>query len=154
MTIRVFLALVLIAYGVMKLLGMQLSTGDLSQVKFGEASPMIVTWHFFSLSPLYHHSIGIAQIVTGILLLIRRTAPIGALCFHVIIINIVLINFGYDIATDVKILSSILLAMDLFLIAHYRRIYNFLLLSEAKLEEVLASTGGHAKPEEVTSRRL
>src|SRR5438309_405331 len=24
---------------------------------FGDTSPMIVTWHFFSLSPLYHHAI-------------------------------------------------------------------------------------------------
>lgn len=96
----------------MKLLRLQLSTGDLSDVRFGDASPMLVTWHFFSLSPLYHNAIGVAQIVTGLLLLFPRTAPVGVLCFLAIILNIVLINFGYDIATDVKVFGSILLALD------------------------------------------
>jgi hypothetical protein len=68
LAIRVLLASVFVLYGVLKLLDLQLSTGDLSDMRFGQASPMLVTWHFFSLSPLYHHSIGIAQVITGILL--------------------------------------------------------------------------------------
>jgi uncharacterized membrane protein YphA (DoxX/SURF4 family) len=134
---RIILAAVFMLYGAMKLLGLQLSTGDLSDTRFGDASPMIVTWHFFSLSPLYHHAIGVAQIITGLLLIVPRTAPVGALCFFVIILNIVLINFGYDIATDVKILSSVLLALDCFLLAHYWRRYRLLLLSESALDEIL-----------------
>ncbi len=134
--VRVVLAAVFVLYGVLKLLGLQLATGDLSSVRFGEASPLIVTWHFFSLSPLYHHSIAIAQIVTGILLLIRRTAPVGALCFFVIIVNIVLINFGYDIATDVKIFSVILLSLDCLLMWSYWRRYRLLFLSDAALDEL------------------
>jgi uncharacterized membrane protein YphA (DoxX/SURF4 family) len=135
--IRIILAAVFILYGTMKLLGLQLSTGDLSDTRFGDASPMLVTWHFFSLSPLYHHSIGVAQIITGLLLIVPRTAPVGALCFFVIILNIVLINFGYNIATDVKILSSMLLAFDCFLLACYWRRYRLLLLSESAFEELL-----------------
>jgi uncharacterized membrane protein YphA (DoxX/SURF4 family) len=135
--IRIILAAVFILYGVLKLLGLQLSTGDLSDIRFGDASPMLVTWHFFSLSPLYHHAIGVAQIITGLLLIAPRTAPVGALCFFVIILNIVLINFGYDIATDVKVLSLVLLALNCVLLAHYRQRYRLLLLSEASLNEVL-----------------
>src|SRR4051812_34781746 len=101
LAIRALLAGGFILYGGMEVLGLQLATGDVYDGRFGDASPLIVTWHFFSLSPLYHHAIGIAQIVTGLLLLVPRTAAIGALCFFVIILNIVLINFGYDIATDV-----------------------------------------------------
>jgi uncharacterized membrane protein YphA (DoxX/SURF4 family) len=134
--VRVVLAAVFVLYGVLKLLGLQLATGDLSSVRFGEASPLIVTWHFFSLSPLYHHSIAIAQIVTGILLLIPRTAPVGALCFFVIIVNIVLIIFGYDIATDVKIFSVILLSLDCLLMWSYWRRYRLLFLSDAALDEL------------------
>ena len=137
LSIRVLLAVVFVLYGVLKLLGLQLATGDLSDVRFGQASPMIVTWHFFSLSPLYHHSIAIAQIVTGILLLLPRTAPVGALCFLVIILNIVLINFGYDIATDVKIFSVILLMLDCLLLWSYRRRYRLLFLSDSRLDELL-----------------
>jgi hypothetical protein len=40
---------------------------------------MLVTWHFFNLSPLYHNAIGIAQIIAGVLLIGQRTAAIGAL---------------------------------------------------------------------------
>src|SRR3954447_23475674 len=124
--IRIILAAFFVLYGAMKLLGVQLSTGDLSDVRFGDASPMIVTWHFFSLSRLYHDAIGVAQIVTGLLLIVPRTAPVGALCFFVIVLNIVLINFGYDIATDVKVLSCVLLALDCALLAHYWRRYRVL----------------------------
>jgi uncharacterized membrane protein YphA (DoxX/SURF4 family) len=131
LAIRVLLAAVFILYGVLKLLGLQLSTGDLSDVRFGDASPLIVTWHFFSLSPLYHNAIGIAQIITGLLLLGPRTAAIGALCFFVIILNIVLINFGYDIATDVKIMSVILLGLDGVLLWRYWDRYRLLLLPGA-----------------------
>jgi uncharacterized membrane protein YphA (DoxX/SURF4 family) len=141
LSIRVLLALVFVVYGVLKLLRLQLATGDLSDMRFGEASPMLVTWHFFSLSPLYHNSIGIAQIVTGILLVVPRTAPIGALCFLVIILNIVLINFGYDIAMDVKIFGSALLVLDCLPIGRYWRRYRLLLLSEASLDELLAPKG-------------
>src|SRR5258708_21692623 len=121
LAIRVLVASVFVLYGTLKLLDLQLSTGDLSDMRFGQASPMLVTWHFFSLSPLYHHSIGIAQIITGILLIVPRTAPVGALCFFVIILNIVLINFGYDIATDVKIFSLILLFLTSLLIRRHWR---------------------------------
>ena len=75
LSIRVLLALVFVLYGVLKLLRLQLATGDLSDVRFGDASPLIVTWHFFSLSPLYHDSIGVAQIVTGILLIDSTDGP-------------------------------------------------------------------------------
>jgi uncharacterized membrane protein YphA (DoxX/SURF4 family) len=135
--IRCFLALVFIIYGTLKLLRLQLVTGDLSDLRFGEASPMLVTWHFFSLSPLYHHAIGAAQIVTGLLLIVPRTAAVGALCFLTIIVNIVLINFGYDIALDVKVLSCVLLALDGVLLVRYRQRYRLLLLSDAVLDEML-----------------
>ena len=137
LSIRIILATVFILYGTLKLLGLQLSTGDLSDKRFGDVSPMLVTWHFFSLSPLYHHAIGVAQIITGLLLIVPKTAPVGSLCFFVIILNIVLINFGYDIATDVKILSSVLLTLNCFLLAHYWRRYRLLLLSESALDGIL-----------------
>jgi uncharacterized membrane protein YphA (DoxX/SURF4 family) len=139
LAIRLVLAAVFILYGVLKLLGLQLSTGDLSDMRFGDASPMLVTWHFFNLSPLYHDSIGVAQIITGVLLVFSRTAPVGALCFFVIIVNIVLINFGYDIATDVKIISSVLLALDALLICRYWRRYRLLLVPEETINKIMSS---------------
>ena len=78
---RLTLAAVFIFYGVLKLLWLQLSTGDLSDKRFGDVSPVLVAWHFFSLSPLYHHSIAIAQIGTGLLLLFPRTAPVALYAF-------------------------------------------------------------------------
>jgi uncharacterized membrane protein YphA (DoxX/SURF4 family) len=135
LTIRVLLAGVFILYGVLKLLRLQLATGDLSDMHFGDASPMLVTWHFFNLSPLYHNAIGIAQIITGVLLIVPRTAAIGALCFFVIILNIVLINFGYDIATDVKVFSVILLVLNGVLIRRYWDRYRLLLLPEASCND-------------------
>jgi len=128
---RVLLALVFFFYGAMKLTGNQFGLGEgLTHSRLSETSPLVVTWYFFNLSPLYRDSIAFSQIATGLLLLFRRTAPIGALCFFVIITNIVLINFGYNIANDTKIISLVLLAIDLFLLVSYRDRYRLLLDSE------------------------
>jgi len=125
---RILLAVVFFVYGALKLTGNQFGLGEgLTHSRLSDTSPLIVTWYFFNLSPLYRDSIAFAQIGTGLLLLFRRTAPIGALCFLVIIVNIVLINFGYNIANDVKILSSVLLAIDCFLIVNYLPRYRMLL---------------------------
>ena len=135
-TIRVFLGLVFILYGMFKLFHLQLVTGDFSDTRFGQVRPQILTWIFFNHSPMYRYAIGIAQIITGILLIVPRTAPVGAFCFFVIIVNIVLINFGYDIATDVKILSSVLLLLDCLLLIRYWPTYRLLLLPEAEIREL------------------
>ena len=117
-----------ILYGVFKLVGFQFGLSEaMGNLRLREAHPQILTWYFFDSSPLYKYCIGITQIVTGLLLIIPRTAAIGALCFLVIISNIVLINFGYNIALDVKILSSILLALDGVLLWHYLPRYKLLL---------------------------
>jgi uncharacterized membrane protein YciS (DUF1049 family) len=67
---------------------------------------------------------------------------VGALCFFVIIVNIVLINFGYDIATDVKILSCVLLALDALLIGRYWRRYRLLIVPEEMINEIPISGQG------------
>lgn len=139
-TIRVFLAAVFILYGTCKLIGLQFGVGELiTHMRLFEVSPYMITWYFFDLSPLYRDSIGIAQIIVGLLLVFSRTAPVGALCFFVIILNIVLINFGYNIATDVKILSSVLLVLNCILSRHYWRRYLLLLLPEEALDKILNS---------------
>src|SRR2546430_16809789 len=76
-------------------------------------------------------------------------------CFFVIIVNIVLINFGYNIATDVKILSLVLLTLDCFLITYYWRRYRLLLLPEAALDELSEPRkGGKASADCLTNVRL
>lgn len=133
------LAAVFMVYGTFKLVGFQFGVGaSVGETQLNHLSPYLVTWYFFNMSKLYHDCIGIAQIVTGLLLLFSRTAPIGAFCFLVIILNIVLINFGYNIATDVKILSSILLALDCVLLWRYRRRYRLLLLPEQVVDTLTA----------------
>ena len=125
---RYLLAFVFIVYGAFKIAGKQFGLGEsLTHTTLQNTSPLNLTWYFFDYSVLYRDSIGLAQIVTGILLMIRRTAPIGALCFFVIIINIVLINIGYHIGIDVMIFSSILLAIDCLLLLHYSKRYRALL---------------------------
>jgi uncharacterized membrane protein YphA (DoxX/SURF4 family) len=154
---RLFLAAVFILYGILKLLGLQLSVtaSSISEMRVGDVSPFLITWYFFSLSPLYHHAIGIAQIATGLLLVFERTAAVGALCFFVIILNIVLINFGYNIATDAKILSLVLITLDCFLITYYWRRYRLLLLPEAALNELSEPRkGGKASTDRLTNVRL
>jgi len=137
---RVLLALVFFFYGAMKLTGNQFGLGEgLTHSRLSDTSPLVITWYFFNLSPLYRDSIAFAQIGTGLLLLFRRTAPIGALSFFVIITNIVLINFGYNIANDTKVISLVLLALDGFVLLSYLDRYRMLLDTEEEARPAAAS---------------
>jgi hypothetical protein len=80
-------------------------------------------------SPLYEFFGGLAECVSGLLLLWRRTALLGALAAVGVLLNVVALNAGYDV--PVKLLSSHLCLMAVFLAAPYARRLLGILLFEA-----------------------
>ena len=82
---------------------------------YGEFSPMGVAWYFIGVSTAYTIFSGMMEVVGGALLIIRRTATLGALFSCTVLTNVVLLNFCYDI--PVKLYSSNLLLMAIFLAA-------------------------------------
>ena len=127
--VRVGLAIVLIGYGAAKVFPSQFPQPPLSRLMqpFGDASPMGLLWTFMGASLPYSIFSGVLELGSGLLLLFRRTAALGALTAVAVLTNVVMLNFCYDV--PVKLLSSHLLAFALFLAApDLRRLYDLLVL--------------------------
>lgn len=107
--LRYYLASAMISYGISKVLKQQFP-GPLASTldqRLGDMSPMRLIWTFMGYSTPYTVFAGLGEFVGGLLLLWRRTAMLGALLIAVVMTNVVLINFCYDV--PVKLYSSELL---------------------------------------------
>jgi hypothetical protein len=71
---------------------------------------MNVLWSFMGSSPAFTVISGVAEVTAGLLLLFRRTATLGALAGAAVMLNVVALNFCYDV--PVKLYSG-----HLFLVA-------------------------------------
>lgn len=113
--LRVFVALVLIRYGLDKLLLLQFPEPgpNLLLTQLGEQDRDIVFWSLMGVSPLYVIVTGIVELLCGILLLFRKTHFSAAILSIFVCAHIVLINFGFDIS--VKLFSSLLTLFSLYL---------------------------------------
>ena len=113
---RFVLAAVLLAYGFDKVFPLQFpnATGERLTVTYANSSPMGLLWRFMGSSALYRIFGGVAEVIPGLLLMFRRTSTLGALGAAAVMLNVVALNFGYDVS--VKLFSSELLIMSLFLL--------------------------------------
>lgn len=113
--VRFSLATTMISYGSYKVLKSQFPDPALDRLlqPFGDASPMGLLWTFMGASKSYNVFSGAAEMVGGLLLTLRRTTLLGALVSAAVMVNVVVLNFSYDV--PVKLYSLHLLAMALFL---------------------------------------
>lgn len=114
--VRVSLATAMIVYGAMKAINSQFPAPGLDSLTrtFGESSPMRLLWTFMGFSNAYTMFSGIAELAGGLLLSFRRTALLGALVSIGVMVNVVMLNFCYDV--PVKLFSSHLLLAGVFLL--------------------------------------
>lgn len=126
---KYYVGLFMINYGIAKLCEGQFSMpsyGKLEQT-FGNSSPMGLLWTFMGVSKPYTIFIGCSQIFSGYLILFKRTQTVGLLLTTVIMINVVLINFCYDV--PVKLFSAHLVLITVFLaIPDLKSLYAFFIL--------------------------
>jgi uncharacterized membrane protein YphA (DoxX/SURF4 family) len=128
---RILLAILVMFYGFQKLINDQLQAsyywyGD----ELGRLSGFQLTWAFFGYSPFYNTLIALAQVGGGLLLLYRRTTLLGAVLLLPVLLNIIVINFTYNIPA--KDISTMLLLMDLFLVGlSFRQLRAFFLQSSS-----------------------
>jgi hypothetical protein len=129
--VRYYLALTMIEYGIIKLFKFQfpdLTERRLTQ-RYGESSPMGLAWRFLSYSTAYNYFMGFAEISGALLLLFRRTVTLGAILTFLVSLNIMAINYCFDV--PVKILSTALVVMSFFLLAlDARPLINFFVLGK------------------------
>jgi hypothetical protein len=115
--VRFSLATAMLSYGGYKVIMSQFAAPDPDRLiqTFGEASPMGLLWTFMGASRSYNVFSGLAEMISGLLLLTRRTTLLGALSSMAVMANVAMLNFSYDV--PVKLYSLHLFAMGLFLAA-------------------------------------
>jgi hypothetical protein len=127
---RYALALTLFSYGFAKVIPTQFIFPGFSRLiePLGEFSPMGLLWTFMGYSTPYIVFSGLAEVISGALLLFRRTATLGAMASAAVLLNIVMLNFCYDV--PVKLYSTNLLLMAIFLmVPDLGRFANMLVLN-------------------------
>lgn len=117
----------LLIYGCSKAIPVQFSApgADRLVVPYGDSSPMGLMWTFMGASAAYQIFAGLAEVASGVLLFWRRTRLLGGLLAATVLVNVVAMNYCYDVA--VKLFSSHLLAVTLFVLApELRRLVDLL----------------------------
>jgi len=105
------------------------------QQPIGESTPQGLLWAFMGYSKTYSVYIGIIEVLSGFILLFRRTTAIGALLTLMIMINVAIINFSYDVPVKLFALHMVGFAL-LLLYPYFNSIFQFFILKrETKLTE-------------------
>ena len=97
---------------------------------YGESSPMGLLWTFMAASSSYTFFAGLGEVVGGVVLVFRRTATLGGLVTFGVMLNVVMLNFCYDV--PVKQYSFHLMIMALLVAGpDMGRLFNVLLWNRA-----------------------
>lgn len=125
---RYSLALTLLSYGMAKVVPTQFQHLDAVRLNetYGASSPMGLLWSFMGYSTGYTIFAGLMEVLPGVLLFSRRTAPLGSLISFAVLTNIVALNFFYDV--PVKLYSVNLLLLSGYLVwPHARPLWQLLI---------------------------
>ncbi|MGE8430166.1 MAG: hypothetical protein ACN6O7_19970, partial [Sphingobacterium sp.] len=131
--IRYYVAFMLINYGLIKVFYMQMQPPRLTQLlqPLGEYSPMGLAWTYIGYSQGYNILIGLVEILSG-LLLFRKTMVLGALITVATSINIMAVNYFYDV--PVKMVSTALLLLSIFLLLPYLKALFAIFISKKPVQ--------------------
>lgn len=115
--VRFALAGQMLNYGMVKVIPLQMPYPSLSRLlqPFGTFSPMGVLWTSIGASPGYEIFAGCAEVAGGLLLIIPRTATLGALICLADMVQVFMLNMAYDV--PVKLFAFHLILLACFLLA-------------------------------------
>jgi hypothetical protein len=128
---RYYVALYLISYGLAKFYEGQFPFPGVSRMEqtYGNSSPMGLLWTFMGYSKPYAAFTGLCEILGGVLLFFRRTAVIGSLISLLVMTNVALLNFAYDV--PVKLFSAHLALISFFIFSpDLITLFNFFILNK------------------------
>jgi uncharacterized membrane protein YphA (DoxX/SURF4 family) len=115
--VRYTLAFTLFAYGFAKVFPLKFGTPGFQRLlePYGDFSPMGALWWFMGASIPYIIFAGCAEVLGGLLLRFRRTAALGAVVAFAVLLNVMMLNYCYDV--PVKLYSTNLVLMAVYLAA-------------------------------------
>jgi uncharacterized membrane protein YphA (DoxX/SURF4 family) len=130
--VRIALGSTLILYGMDKIVPLQMPFPSLARLiePYGNLSPMGVLWASIGASPAYEIFTGCAETLGGILVLLPRTAVLGALVCLADVVEVFILNMTYDV--PVKLFAFHLVLFSLYLLApEWPRLRDFFLRDRA-----------------------
>ncbi len=136
---RYYLVCFMFSYGFAKVFRSQFGPPTLLQLttRFGDFSPMGLLWKMMGYSTPYNVFTGGGEVLSGLLLAFRRTTTLGALVGAAVMINVVMLNFCFDV--PVKLFSThLLLFMGALTARDGARLVNVLVLNRGAAPAPLA----------------
>jgi multidrug transporter EmrE-like cation transporter len=129
---RYALSFALFSYAIHKIIPTQFSHLQSRQLteSYGQSSPMALLWNFMGFSTAYTIFGGCAELLPAVLLLFRRTALLGSIVAAAVMLNIVMLNFCYDVPVKLYSLNLFLLAVFLAL-PESKKLLNIFVLNRS-----------------------
>jgi hypothetical protein len=130
--VRFALAGQMLMYGFAKVIPIQMAHPKLTSLlrPLGTFSPMATLWNSMGSAPAYEIFTGCAEVAGGLLLIVPRTATLGALISLASMIQVFVLDMTYDVPAKLLAFHNFLLAC--FLLApEVPRLVRFLLLNRA-----------------------
>jgi len=132
-----YLALILLKYGFDKVFKHQFYLPEPNTLftPLGDLSKDILFWSSMGSSYTYSVFSGLIELLPAILLLFRKTRLLGALIAMMVMVNVIMLNFGFDIS--VKVYSTFLFGLTLIIIApNFKTIYSFFLTQKSTQQKI------------------
>ena len=132
--LRFSLAGQMLNYGMFKVIPIQMPFPHLSRLfeQFGDFSPMGILWASIGAFPAYEVLCGCAEVLGGLLLIVPRTAMLGALVCLTEMSQVFMLNMAYDV--PVKFFTFHLILFSSFLLApELPRLVNFFFLNRTAM---------------------
>jgi hypothetical protein len=129
--IRLMVGVSMLWYGFDKVFPIQMQPPTLGVLTepFGQMSPDSLLWSMLGAMPVYEMICGWAEVIAGVLLLVRRTSLAGALLTTFIMTNVLLYNLFYDV--PVKLFAAHLVLFTLFVVlGDVVPLFRFFVLNE------------------------
>jgi hypothetical protein len=133
----VMLSCITFAYGIIKLFPVQMISPSFIDLykPVGDLSPFDLLWTTFGYGKPYQVFTGFFELSGGVLILFKPTRVTGLLIIAVVMLNVIILNYTYQVG--VFTLSFYILLLDLFLLAPYAKqlAYFFLTKQAVKLSQ-------------------
>jgi len=129
--VRYNIVMIAFSYGLNKIFPMQMPFPNQSQLAtpLGDLLPMRLSWMFMGYSSTYQVFAGFMEVLAGSLLLVRKTATVGALLAIGVFTNVAMMNLSFDIPVKLFSINIVLFCLYL-LVNEYSRLVSFLVLNK------------------------
>lgn len=134
---RYYLGFVLLLYGIEKI---TLNQFGIQPSGLAESMGNYDSWHMFrtfmGISKSYKFFSGLMELIPGLLLLFRRTSTLGSLIALPVLINVLMLNIGYDIWLKLLIFHLILFSIFILLPDLKKMVQIFILNQNTSLTSI------------------